>query len=163
MNGWQRAEYNGQVPGQWFLAVGMMVLRRYDDAIVVTLLSLMMAFNAYEAAVLCIGSDGHIAIEPTGHRHCADGSHLCASDAAEHRTGLTADTSLARCRGCTDIPLGSETCNDPTAPVVSKVIAAGVLAAPMPLHVPSADGPLPAASVSLHSHHASLRSIVLQV
>ena len=49
-------------------------LRNANRTTVLLLLSLA-ALNMPQAMVLCIGHDGHVAIEPAGHDHCADGSH----------------------------------------------------------------------------------------
>jgi hypothetical protein len=40
------------------------------------LLLSLAAANLPQTAVLCFGDDGHIAIEPAGHDHYADGSHV---------------------------------------------------------------------------------------
>jgi len=72
------------------------------------MLSLMTVVTASQAMVLCIGCDGHVAIEPVGHDHCADGTHLCESDAAVHDIRLVPSAGGANCRGCTDIPIAQE-------------------------------------------------------
>jgi len=66
------------------------------------------ALNMPQAAVFCIGDDGHMAIEPAGHDHCADGSHPrnyhpTGDEAAEH-----SHIGLSQCRPCVDIPIPTE-------------------------------------------------------
>lgn len=129
---------------------------------VLVLSSLLATVNASQAMVLCIGCDGHIAIEPAGHDHRADGSHLCESDAAVHDTRLAADAGDARCGGCTDIPMAQATGGDPS---VSKLIPT-LLAFSCPMQTLPAAILTPAGFESRVSHSSqsiSLSSIVLQV
>jgi len=87
------------------------------------MLSLIVALNGSQAMVLCVGSDGHVAIEPVGHDHCADGTHLCEADAEVHHKNLSPDTDAVRGRGCTDLALAGEMCSDPTASGTSKTLS----------------------------------------
>jgi hypothetical protein len=129
------------------------------------LLSLMAAMNASQAMVLCVGSDGHVAIEPVGHDHCADGTHLCELDAAVHDTRLVPGTDATRCGGCTDISMADEIGSDPRASAASKIVSAGWLAVLPAEQTPLNDTTgidLPA-SASLTFYPIPLSGIVLQV
>jgi hypothetical protein len=140
-------------------------LRRNNHASVFVLLSLIGALNASQAMVLCIGCDGHVAIEPAGHDHCADGTHKCESDAVAHDASLVQGAGATRCGGCTDISMADAFGSDPRASSASKIISAGLLAI-----VPAVQTPLNDAAyidvptlASLDSYHVPLSSIVLQV
>ena len=130
------------------------------------LLSLIAAMNAAQAMVLCVGCDGHVAIEPAGHDHCADGMHLCESDAAAHDTYVAPDAGRESCHGCTDIPMVEEISSDPSASTTSKSVSAGMLLLSSPSHSSSDDA---AAQARLEFHMsdslqiAPLSSIILQV
>lgn len=89
---------------------------------VLVMLSLTVTLNGLQSMVLCVGSDGHVAIEPAGHDHYADGTHICEADAEVHHADLASDSDIARCHGCTDLALAGEICNDPTASGISKII-----------------------------------------
>ena len=129
------------------------------------LLSLMAAMNASQAMVLCVGSDGHVAIEPVGHDHCADGTHLCESDAAVHDTRLVPGADATRCGGCTDLPMADEIGSDPRASAASKSVSAGLLAVLPTAGIPPNDGTCIGLSplAALTSYHIPLSHIVLQV
>jgi len=140
-------------------------VRKNNYAPVLMLLSLMGALNASQAMVLCIGCDGHVAIEPVGHDHCADGTHKCESDAAAHDTCLVPDTDRTHCGGCTDISMAETIGSDPGASAGSKIISAGMLAAlAAPQNAPNDAACFDSlASAHLSFYHIPLRSIVLQV
>ncbi len=140
-------------------------LRKNSYVSVVMLLSLVGALNASQAMVLCIGCDGHVAIEPAGHDHCADGTHKCESDAAVHDTCLVPDTDPTHCGGCTDIPMAQTIGSDPGASAASKIASAGMLAILAAPQAPSNDAACfdSVASACLSFYHVPLRSIVLQV
>jgi hypothetical protein len=129
------------------------------------LLSLMAAMNASQAMVLCVGSDGHVAIEPAGHDHCADGTHLCESDAAVHDMRLVPDADATRCGGCTDFSMADEIGSDPRASAASKILSAGWLALLPAEQTPPNDATCIGLSASafLTFYHIPLSSIVLQV
>lgn len=132
---------------------------------VLMMLSLIVTLNGSQAMVLCVGSDGHVAIEPAGHDHCADGTHICESDADVHHTDLAPDTDGARCHGCTDLALAGEICNDPTASGMSKIIFVGLATVSTPPQTSPDDTAYMAilASTSLTLYHVPLSSVVLQV
>ena len=56
--------------------------------------------------VLCIGNDGHLAVEPEQHSHC--GNEHDATDQGDENTAV-GDTCSAMCEvgGCVDVPLES--------------------------------------------------------
>jgi hypothetical protein len=99
------------------------------------LLSLIAAMNASQGMVLCVGRDGRVAIEPVGHDHCADGTHLCESDAATHDKYLAPNADREGCPGCTDISMADEIGSDPAA-AASKGISAAIFAASSSLLIP---------------------------
>jgi len=122
------------------------------------LLSLIAAMNASQAMVLCVGSDGHVAIEPVGHDHCADGTHLCESDAATHDTRLAPEGGGTHCGGCTDISMAQEIGSNPSPFAATFVFSS-------PAHILPDDGTRAGleSQVSDSSQAIPLSSIVLQV
>jgi hypothetical protein len=77
------------------------ILRNGSPTIPFLLLSLVV-MSAPQAMVLCVGHDGHVAIEPAGHNHCEDDVHACAAGAeADGHSHL----GSPRCRPCIDIPV----------------------------------------------------------
>jgi len=73
------------------------------------LLLSLAALNMPQAMVLCIADDGRMAIEPAGHGHCADGSHVC-----DHGQEADGHSHIGRqhCRPCVDIPIAVGTGDD---------------------------------------------------
>ena len=68
------------------------------------LLSVLVALNMSQAVVVCVGADGHVAIEAAGHHHC---DHDLHPDDSDHSPADAADHSHAAdgpCMPCTDIP-----------------------------------------------------------
>lgn len=124
----------------------------------------LTALNVSQAMVLCLGTDGHIAVEPAGHDHCADGSHehdrdLTAWEAADH-----SHVGPGQCRPCIDIPFPDGTSDARHRPTSSPARAVGTAPA---IQIP---GTLDALSTapSLWSSRflccsSSLRSTILQV
>lgn len=141
------------------------MLRNKNHTSVFVLLSLVAAMNASQAMVLCVGCDGHVAIEPAGHDHCADGTHLCESDAAVHDARLVPDAGGVRCHGCTDISLADAMGSDPGASAAAKSVSAAMLAVASQSQIT----PNGAASIdisalaSLILYHVPPRGIMLQV
>ena len=70
----------------------------------VVLICLLVAGNSAHGTVVCLGSDGHIEIEPAFHEQCDDHAH---SEAAEKRElSHHADHAEGRhCEPCVDIPI----------------------------------------------------------
>jgi len=139
------------------------VVRNKNRASVLVLLSLVATLNASQAMVLCVGCDGHVAIEPAGHDHCADGTHECDSDAAVHDASLAPDAGGADCRGCMDISLADAIGSDPGAS--ARGISAATLVVASQSQIPPDDAASTDISVSasLIFYHVPLRSIMLQV
>ena len=113
------------------------------------LLSLVAMLNASQTMVLCVGHDGHVAVEIAGHDHCR-GEH--ASD--------------SHCCPCTDIPIPVGPCTKHN--VADKLVPGSVhLTASLSLlETTPADVGTVFASTSpliLPSFYTPLRSIVLQV
>ena len=113
------------------------------------LLSFVAMLNASQTMVLCVGHDGHVAVEVAGHNHCR-GEH--ASD--------------SHCRSCTDIPIPIGPCTDHSS--ADRVVPRSVHpAAPLSLsQTTPAEVESFFASASpaiLTSFYMPLRSIVLQV
>lgn len=130
-----------------------------------TLLSLIVALNVSQAAVLCIGGDGHIAIELAGHRHCEHGAHHDDhnADAPEASVSLCAEDGP--CRPCTDIPLSTGTCEDRIGPKPASAKALSWICPPsVPDHRAGDSTPPTATSFLIEAAYPiPLRSIVLQV
>lgn len=86
-----------------------MLLRPLRDAnrTTVFLLLSLAALNMPRAMVLCIGHDGHMAIEPAAHDHCADGSHARDRGPAGLETGDHSHVDHAHCPPCIDIPISA--------------------------------------------------------
>ncbi len=130
------------------------------------LLSLVAAMNASQTMVLCIGYDGHMAVEPVGHHHCADGTHIHQSGIEAHRTGLIADTGGPCSAGCMDVPFAGQICSDPKTFSSSKAGPIGLAVVSTLLQPPADDtlGTLLSILPMLSAdRHALPSCIVLQV
>jgi hypothetical protein len=127
------------------------------------LLSLTVALNASQVMVLCLGCDGHVAVEPVGHSHddCGDHTHP-----DESGTAFSPVAEGASCRGCIDIPLPNEIPNSSSASDGSKIVSAAMAdVAPAGLAMENGNAPAGEAAAPgfLSPYHIPLRSIVLQV
>ncbi len=69
------------------------------------LLLSLAAMNLPQTAVLCLGGDGHVAIEPAGHDHCADGSHVHEYGPGGVKIHNHSHVGRPHCRSCVDIPV----------------------------------------------------------
>lgn len=136
-------------------------VRVTHQAAVLVLLLPAIAMNASPTMVLCRGENGHVAIEPIGHNHCAEAVHDHGSDEETHH----ADMSLQRddsCCPCDDFPMLIGVHDKQK----EKGVAGVVIVAPAFLHAEGnlaagdLTGPLPPAPPPCC---LSLRSIVLQV
>ncbi len=83
-------------------------------------LLLLAALNMPQAMVLCIGHDGHVAIEPAAHDHCADGSRPHDHGPAGLETGDHAHVGHEHCPPCIDIPIPAGASDERTAAQKSK-------------------------------------------
>jgi hypothetical protein len=118
------------------------------------------AVNASQSLVLCLGHDGHVAVEPAGHHHCA-GTRPYAADPADPHSHIADD----HCQPCTDIPISLWVRGEPAG---SRATESGVSTHAAVFSLPRpADGPsiLPELSGSPPPicSPLSLRAIVLQV
>jgi hypothetical protein len=130
------------------------------------LLTLVTAMNTSQAAVLCIGPNGHVAIEAAGHEHCGHASHADDHDADARYGGLTSHVRDSHCRPCTDIPISAGACGEQMTPGTSKIPSAGSLAQLSLSQTPEQDGApgaVLASPASFTSYFIPLRSVVLQV
>lgn len=138
--------------------------KRHARTIMPVLLSLMAALNASQAMVLCVGHDGHVAIEHAVHSHCA-----CAGQtpdpANSHDSG---DPHLAdgHRQPCIDIPIPVGGCEEQITPDVSRANTVKAVAMASPRAYPDTDTAFLAGSgppESPATYDVPLRSIVLQV
>lgn len=125
----------------------------------------LAAANAAQGVVVCVGADGHVALEPAAHHHCTH--EECESDAATLTVVSHADghPHVACPRTCTDIPICAEfsALQSPDGPT-----AAGLHSVPGPgpggtLELDSLCAAAYAFAQDLPSYPHSLRSVVLQV
>lgn len=129
----------------------------------VVLVMLSVAANSTQAVVLCMGSDGHVAIELAGHQHCE-----CSpgSEEAAHDANAFAAEQEACCEPCVDIPLSSAISDGPVVQKAPKINTQGATVA---LSIPDmADHGLEAlAAVGAYpafiSYHHPLSTIILVV
>ena len=96
----------------------------------IVLLILSVALNGTQAVVLCLGSDGHVAIELAGHRHY-ESNH--GSEEAKQETDAFATELQTCCGPCMDVPL---TPGISEAPAAQKSLAVNALSADIALFVP---------------------------
>jgi len=117
------------------------------------------ALNMSQAMVLCLGADGHIAVEPAEHNHYADGCHARSPESGDH-----SHVGPARSRSCIDIPLPDRTGDTRQEPISTPTHTVG---SPPPIQEPGAlDATGMAASLCfsrLLSYSSSLRSTILLV
>lgn len=78
--------------------------RNNRRAFLLLLLSLA-AVNVPQATVLCLGYDGHVAIEPAGHNHGEDGLHACGRRPVNVESKDLSHVAYGHCRPCVDIPI----------------------------------------------------------
>jgi len=127
------------------------------------LLLALAAANAAHGVVLCVGADGHVALEPAVHHHCTH--EECESDAATLTfvSHVDGHPHVACPRTCTDIPICAESgaLQSPDGPTT-----AGPHPVPGPTGAPQRVSLCAAAyafAENLPSYTHSLRSVVLQV
>ena len=157
--------------GSWLLILNRVHVKHRcsnHNRSVLLMLSLIVALNSSQAMVLCVGSDGHVAIERAGHDHCADGTHICEADAEVHHTDLSPDAGGVCCHGCTDLALAGEICNDPTTCGISKILSWFLVDGfCLPVGQRTTNNEQPAtilsASTSVLQYYVPLSSVVLRV
>jgi len=127
----------------------------------------LATLNMPQAVVFCIGDDGHVAIEPAGHDHCADGSHPrnyrpIGIEAAAH-----SHIGCPQGRACVDIPIPAESSDHRFASQKSKLVPTQtpglLLAAETPWALDLLCSFEPAFSPSSVSRAASPLCVILQV
>jgi len=129
----------------------------------IVLLMLSIAANSTQAVVLCMGSDGHVAIELAGHQHCPCSQ---GSKEAAHDTNAFAAEQEACCAPCADIPLSIGISD---GPLVQKTPRMNAVSAMMTVSLPDmADHDLKAFTAAgsrpaFTSYHHPLSSIILVV
>jgi hypothetical protein len=128
--------------------MSMKLWRNGNNTVFLSLLSLMTAWNVSQAVVLCVGHDGHVAIEPLGHVHHgethADDCHCCP---------------------CTDIPIPAGVCTARPAVTASETEPDESGALP-PLQIAPRSAPdrtATCASPAVPAGATLVRTIVLQV
>jgi hypothetical protein len=115
---------------------------------VATLVCLLMAFNSVQGAVLCLGTSGHVEIEPTFHERCSAPAHSQHTEQQWLSRQVNHEES-EHCGPCIDIPISTTTVkitrllkkpnSVPLAPITT-VIASVCLSnhsAPVTLDAPS--------------------------
>lgn len=124
-------------------------------------LAALVALNMSQAVVVCVGADGHVALEAAGHDHCHH-------DAYAHDLPGPADHSHAGdqpCKPCTDIPVCAGAVQHAFKPSHVPALAC----APVDWIAPSAFAAREAAQADLESLISAatfflpLRTVVLQV
>jgi len=121
----------------------------------------LAALNMSQARVLCLGADGHVAVEPAGHNHCVDGSHTHDHGVAGRRAGDHSHVGSDPCGSCIDIPFPDGASDVSQRP---KLAAAAVVSL-FAIQEPSALGAVGATSSlsRLFCCSSLLRSTILQV
>ena len=73
--------------------------------LVVLLVYVFMAGNTSGELALCIGANGHVALEPLTHEHCHNRPHIEQNDPSsmEHEHGEHLESP--HCKPCIDIPI----------------------------------------------------------
>jgi hypothetical protein len=80
------------------------------------LLSVLVALNMSQAVVVCVGADGHVAIETAGHHHCDHDPHADDPDHSPADTGDHSHATDTPCIPCTDIPVCAGALEHPFKP-----------------------------------------------
>lgn len=141
-------------------------VRNTNRAILLLLVS-VAALTMPHATVMCIGEDGHRAIERAGHDHCEDGSHPLhyrptGSEAAEH-----SHVGRSHCRPCVDIPIPAESSDHRIASQRSRLAPAHAAGFVPAIETPGAFEVLNAAEPSFSSSSVSCSiaplCVILQV
>ena len=146
----------------------------------IVLLMLCVAVNGTRTVVLCLGSDGHVAIEMAGHGHCHSsdghvaggmaGHHHCeaghCSDEAAHDIDTFVEEHHTCCGPHVEIPLSPGMVKGPGVQKMPemKVLAAGIaLALPDTADLGAEVFVLTRADPAFTSFYDPLRSIILIV
>jgi len=73
--------------------------------LVVLLIYIFMAGNTSGDLALCIGADGHVALEPAIHEHCQDHPHIEQNDPSSMGHEHDEHLESPHCKPCIDIPI----------------------------------------------------------
>jgi hypothetical protein len=131
---------------------------------VLLVLTPMMMLNASQAVTLCVGHDGHIAIELLVGDHCT--CEMRTAGANDVLISATSRLMEGRSLSCSDfvVPIGA--CGVRTARAASTVIP-GAPAATPPLPLPAAIDALDIASLesppAFSCHYTPLCGVILRV
>ena len=124
----------------------------------------MMLLNASQAMTLCVGRDGHVAIELVVQDHCA--CDTPASGPGSARADGAAHLADGPCWLCTDFAVPVAAHNGRTAPLSAKAISSGLGAMP-PLSAPAlldtGESTAPQAAQAFLSFYTPLGNILLRV
>lgn len=73
--------------------------------LVVLLIYVVMAGNTSGQLALCIGANGHVALEPAIHEHCHNHPHIEQNDPSPMEHELDGHLENPHCKPCIDIPI----------------------------------------------------------
>jgi hypothetical protein len=124
---------------------------------------LLVALANSEAVVLCMGEDGHVAIETVG-SSCCESAQIGTSEG--HSAVFVDDSQYAGddCGSCVDIPLsGGYAGSLNTAKKANLSFAASSPAAPLPASPQVSERQLAGKSLELTPFFTPLRSVILLI
>ncbi|MBN2447733.1 MAG: hypothetical protein JXO22_13450 [Phycisphaerae bacterium] len=131
---------------------------------VLVVLCLLAMGNVPHGMVVCVAGQGHVAIEPAGHDHCADGD--AGSDAFGHSILCPyGHAANGDCASCVDIPLSLGAFDHRSAPAASKTSDSGPAACieSFAVRQDHATTLQTFTRCTLLTYHVPLASIILQV
>jgi len=73
--------------------------------VIVLLIYVFMAGNTSGELSLCIGANGHVALEPAIHEHCHNHSHIEQNDPSSMEHENDGHLESPHCKPCIDIPI----------------------------------------------------------
>jgi hypothetical protein len=73
--------------------------------LLVLLIYVFMASNTSGGLALCIGSNGHVALEPAIHEHCHNRPHIELNDPSSMEHEHDGHLESPHCKPCIDIPI----------------------------------------------------------
>ena len=136
------------------------------DKLLTIALTVLVALNMSQAVVVCVGADGHVAIETAGHDHCACDAHAHGSSAPSTGSEDDSHAGSESCEPCTDMPICAGAAEDSFKP--SQVSADACMSAhcgmPSASTSPAAEGTLDQELlIPLATFFLPLNTVVLQV
>ena len=87
---------------------------------VLLLICLITASNTSGRLVLCIGDNGHVAMETAYHRHCHDSSHTEHNVVNQPTQEVELFNESHHCKACIDIPISMNYVKDSLLPNQAK-------------------------------------------